>query len=265
MTDIDEDMVQSFTLQKLKDGLSRKSVKDILIVLKMILKYAARNGYMAYREMNIRFPSENQQQKVAVLSRLEQKCIMDHIRHNFSYLNLGINICLCTGLRIGEVCALKWKDIDLKTGVIKVSKTIQRIYIKEGEKRFTEVIIGPPKSVKSIREVPVAAELYTLLWPLVRRSSPGDYILSNSRNPVEPRRYRSYYKKLLVRLGIPHIKFHALRHSFATRCIESKCDYKTVSDILGHNDISTTLNLYVHPNMEEKQKCIEQMWQHLWI
>lgn len=88
----------------------------------------------------------------------------------------------------------------------------------------------------------------------------GEYfVLTNDSKPTEPRTYRNYYKRLMKRLGIPDLKFHGLRHSFATRCIEGKCDYKTVSVILGHSNISTTLNLYVHPNLEQKKKCINQM------
>ena len=85
------------------------------------------------------------------------------------------------------------------------------------------------------------------------------YVLTNSSHPTEPRTYRNYYKRLMKQLDMPKLKFHGLRHSFATRCIESKCDYKTVSVLLGHSNISTTLNLYVHPNMEQKKKCVEQM------
>mgnify|MGYP003434951792 len=89
------------------------------------------------------------------------------------------------------------------------------------------------------------------------------YVLTNSAQPTEPRTYRNYYKRLMKELDMPKLKFHGLRHSFATRCIEGKCDYKTVSVLLGHSNISTTLNLYVHPNMEQKKKCVEQMFKTL--
>ena len=85
------------------------------------------------------------------------------------------------------------------------------------------------------------------------------FILSNDSTPLEPRAYRNYYKNLLNKIGVPFIKFHALRHSFATRCVESKCDYKTISVILGHSSINTTMNLYVHPNLEQKRRCLKQM------
>lgn len=89
------------------------------------------------------------------------------------------------------------------------------------------------------------------------------YVLTNDKKPTEPRTYRNYYRKLMDQLGIPHLKYHGLRHSFATRCIESNCDYKTVSTLLGHANIATTLNLYVHPNMEQKKRCIARMLKSL--
>lgn len=102
-------------------------------------------------------------------------------------------------------------------------------------------------------------ELIKLIKPLKKIVNNEFFILTNDEKPTEPRTFRSYYQKLIKKLGLPNLKFHGLRHSFATRCIESKCDYKTVSVILGHSNISTTLNLYVHPNMEQKKKCVDQM------
>ena len=93
--------------------------------------------------------------------------------------------------------------------------------------------------------------------------NPDFFILTNDSRPTEPRTYRNHFNRLLKQLGIPAIKFHAMRHSFATRCIESDCDYKTVSALLGHASVSTTLNLYVHPNLEQKHRCIRRMCRHL--
>jgi integrase len=115
------------------------------------------------------------------------------------------------------------------------------------------VIVSTPKTQNSRREIPLSPELYKLLVPLMKVVNRSFYILTNDRQPTEPRTYRNYYTRLLKQLDIPVIKFHGLRHSFATRCIESHCDYKTVSVILGHANIGTTLDLYVHPNLEQKQ------------
>ena len=148
-------------------------------------------------------------------------------------------------------------------GVIHIRKTIQRIYIRENGIRHTELMIDTPKTATSIRDIPMTKDLLSVLKPLRKVVNDSFFVLTNDSMPTEPRTYRNYYKKLLVKLDIPPIKFHGLRHSFATRCIESHCDYKTVSVILGHSNISTTLNLYVHPNYEQKKKCIDKMLKSL--
>ena len=261
--DVTEELVQSFVFTKLEQGLSQKSIKDILIVLKMILRFAVKQGFMQHREIDVKFPTERERQELEVLSRSSQKQIMEYVQRHFTFMNLGIYICLCAGLRIGEVCALVWDDIDVESEVINVSKTIQRIYVIEGGEKHTEVIIDTPKSKNSIREIPIAKDLLKMIKPFKKVVNGGFYVLTNSAQPTEPRTYRNYYKRLMKELDMPKLKFHGLRHSFATRCIESHCDYKTVSVLLGHSNISTTLNLYVHPNMEQKKKCVEQMFKAL--
>ena len=261
--DVTEILVQDFVFRKLEQGLSQKSIKDILIVLKMILRFGVKQGYLEHREIDVKFPTERERQEVEVLSRNNQKYIMEYVQSHFTFMNLGIYICLCAGLRIGEVCALVWDDIDAENGVINISKTIQRIYVIEGGEKHTEVIIDTPKSKNSIREIPIARDLLKMIKPLKKVVNGSFFVLTNSAQPTEPRTYRNYYKRLMAQLNMPKLKFHGLRHSFATRCIESKCDYKTVSVLLGHSNISTTLNLYVHPNMEQKKKCVEQMFKML--
>lgn len=255
--------VQAFALKKLQDGLSQKTVKDVLIVLKMIQKFGAKNGDLPFMEWSVKFPTEQTKQELEVLSINNQKRIMQYAIDNFTFRNLGIYICLSTGIRIGEVCALKWGDINIATEAISINRTIERIYVIDGEKRHTEVVIGTPKTKNSLREIPMSKELLKIIRPLKKVMNDEYFILTNEAKPTEPRTYRNYYKQLLKQLGIPDLKFHGLRHSFATRCIESQCDYKTVSVILGHANISTTLNLYVHPNMEQKKKCINQMFKKL--
>ena len=261
--DIHEEDVQQFVFKKLGEGLSQKSVKDILIVLKMVLRFGVKYNLIAHHQIDIRFPTERERQEVEVLSKANQRKIMEFVKSNFTFQNLGIYICLSAGLRIGEVCALTWDDIDTEQGVIYVTKTIQRIYYIGGIERKTEVIIDTPKSKNSIREIPMTRDLLRIIKPLKKVVNSSFYVLTNSTAPTEPRTYRNYYKRLMKQLDIPALKFHGLRHSFATRCIESNCDYKTVSVLLGHSNISTTLNLYVHPNMEQKKRCVEQMFKAL--
>ena len=262
--DITEEMVQSYVLKELNQGLNGKTIKDILIVLKMILKFGVKNEMIPYRQIDIKFPTNHDKKMVEVLTRENQRKLMDYLNNNFTFKNLGIVICLSTGLRIGELCALRWKDIDTEESVIRVRHTIQRVYITdEGEKKYTKILIDTPKTKESIRDIPLSTNLSKILKPLKKVVKDEYFVLTNDTTPTEPRTYRNYYKRLLNKLGIPDIKFHGLRHSFATRCIESNSDYKTVSVILGHSNISTTLNLYVHPNKEQKKKCIDKMLKSL--
>lgn len=261
--EVNEEKVQQFVFNKLDAGLSEKTIRDIIIVLKMILKFGIKNGYLEYVQIDVKFPSKQEKKDLDVLSKADQKKFMNHLRNNFTFKNLGIFICLSTGMRIGEICGLRWCDVDAAEGVIKVRHTLQRIYIIEGEKRHTELLLDTPKTANSVRDIPMSSELLKILKSLNKVVNENYYVISNDIKPIEPRTYRNYYKKLCKQLDIPELKFHGLRHSFATRCIESKADYKTVSVLLGHSNISTTLNLYVHPNKEQKKKTIDKMLKSL--
>ena len=257
--DIREEDVQGLVNRKLESGLSQKTVRDILVVLKMILRYGAKYGLLPCHQIDVIFPTDRDKHDLEVLTLAHQRQLMSFVKDHFTFLNLGIYICLSAGLRIGEVCALQWDDMDIASGVIRVNKTIQRIYLVDGEEKNTELIIDKPKTKNSIREVPMTKDLLALVRPLKKIVRNDFYVLTNAATPTEPRTYRCYFNKLQQQLGLPKMRFHGLRHSFATRCIESKCDYKTVSVLLGHSNISTTLNLYVHPNLEQKKKCIDTM------
>lgn len=258
-----EQSVQSFVLEKIECGLSVKSIKDILIVLKMVMKFGVKNEWMNYYEWDIKYPTNSANKELEVLSVSNHRKILDHIQSHFTFTGLGIYISLSTGLRIGEICALKWNDINITEGTITVSRTIERIYMVEGEKKHTELVISSPKTKNSCREIPMSKELLAIVKPLKKIVNDDFYVLTNDEHPTEPRTYRNYYNGLMEKLGISKLKYHGLRHSFATRCIEAGCDYKTVSVLLGHSNISTTLNLYVHPNMEQKKRCITKMFKSL--
>lgn len=261
---ISEEEAQGFILEKLKQGLSIKTTKDLIILLKMIIKYAIKYYGWKYVEMELKYPTSCIAPHIDVLPRSQQRKIMQYIREHFTFRNLGIFICLSTGMRIGEICALKWSDIDLTEGVIRVRRSLQRIYMLSPEGvRYTEIIESSPKTSNSMREIPLSRELKSTLKPLTKLLNEEYYVLTNEAKPTEPRTYRIYYRNLMQELDMPRLKFHGLRHSFATRCIESGCDYKTVSVLLGHANISTTLNLYVHPNLDQKRKCIDLMTRSL--
>ena len=260
---LNEQSVQAFVLKKLEAGLSVKTIKDILIILKMVMKFGVKNEWMNYYEWDIKYPTTSTNKKLEVLSVANHRKILNHIQSHFTFAGLGIYISLSTGLRIGEICALKWNDINVVDGTITVSRTIERIYIIEGEKKHTELVINTPKTRNSCREIPMSRELLAMIKPLKKVVNDDFYVLTNDEHPTEPRTYRNYYNRMMTKLDMPKLKYHGLRHSFATRCIEAGCDYKTVSVLLGHSNISTTLNLYVHPNMEQKKRCISKMFKSL--
>lgn len=262
-TELPEHEVQSFVLRKIKGGISAKTVKDILIVLKMIVQYGAKNGWINNYSWDIKYPANEQKKELDVMSTDNFKQILAYLQKNFTFQGLGIIITMNTGMRIGEICGLQWGDIDLDTNCITVQRTVERIYIMEGDKKFTKLVINTPKTQNSCRQIPMSKDLLALVKPLMKVVNKSYYVLSNSDKPIEPRTYRNYYKDLLAQLGIPDLKFHGLRHSFATKCIEAGCDYKTVSVLLGHANISTTLNLYVHPNADQKKRCIDKMLKSL--
>lgn len=260
---LSEQLVQDFVLKKLNSGLSIKTVKDLLVVLKMVMKFGVKNKWTDYCEWDIKYPTNESHKDIEVLTVEHHKKILNFIQQNFTFRNLGIYISLTTGLRIGEICGLKWEDIDIVSGTISVKRTIERIYIAEGNHKCTKLIINTPKTKNALRDIPITKELLTMIKPLKRVMNDNFYVLTNDEKPTEPRTYRNYYHRLMKRLNIPRLKYHGLRHSFATRCIESNCDYKTVSVLLGHSNITTTLNLYVHPNMEQKKRCIAKMLKSL--
>ena len=260
---LNDSRVQDFVLRKLDSGLCVKTVKDILIVLKMVMRFGVKNGWMNHCEWDIKYPTTESSNEIEVLTVANHRKILEFVKLNFTFRNLGIYISLTTGLRIGEICGLKWSDIDVVNGTITVRRTIERIYIIDGENKHTELIVNTPKTKNSCRDIPMCKELMAIVKPLKKVVNDDFYVLTNDEKPTEPRTYRNYYHRLMRRLGIPRLKYHGLRHSFATRCIESNCDYKTVSVLLGHANITTTLNLYVHPNMEQKKRCISKMLRSL--
>lgn len=238
-------------------GLSEQTVRGMVALVKLSLKAAAKEGYIPPRQYDILFPRQSEPSKLRVLDKSAQAMLMQHTYLNLTPKNLGLLFCMHTGLRIGELCALRWEDIDMENRTVTVCRTMQRIYRRSPEgKGHTKLLITAPKTRNSVRTVPLSS----LLMPVLKRMRPDDsacYLLTGKLTPTEPRTYRDYYNRLLERLELPHVNFHGLRHTFATRLIENGADYKTVSELLGHASVNITLNLYVHPQMEQKRKAME--------
>ena len=261
-TSITEDDVQQFVIHKLSCGLARKTVRDMVAVLKSVAKYGKKHKMFPFDGWEIEYPTDTEMNRLPTLSITHQRILMRHLIETPTAQNIGVLLAVCTGMRIGEVCALQWKDVDFCQRIITVRRTVGRIY--NCELKSTEKIHSSPKTRTSCREIPISALLFKSLRT-VRKASASPFVVGASEHSKEPRSYRDYFYRLLKRLGIPQIVFHGLRHTFATRCIESQCDYKTVSAILGHSNVATTLNLYVHPNIHQKKKCIERMNKFLGI
>ena len=256
METIAECDVQQFVIDKCASGLARKTVRDMVAVLKSIVKYGNKHGIFHFEEWEIEYPTDTENKLLPTLSLNHQRILMNHLIEQPTQQNIGVLLALCTGMRIGEVCALQWEDVDFTQRIITVRHTVGRIY--NCELKTTERIHTSPKTKNSCREIPISKQLFQSL-KTVRKQSQSPYVVGTSTQSKEPRSYRDYFSRLLKRLNNPHLVFHGLRHTFATRCIESQCDYKTVSVILGHSNVATTLNLYVHPNLSQKKKCIDRM------
>ena len=262
MTVITENDVQQFVINKLSCGLARKTVRDMVAVLKSVVKYGGKHNLFPSEEWDIEYPTNTEVRRLPTLTLKHQRILMQHLIEKPTTQNIGVFLALCTGMRIGEVCALRWQDVDFNQRSITVRHTIERVY--NCELKSTEKLYSSPKTKNSCREIPISKQLYLCL-KAVKKVSTSPYVVGTSEQSKEPRSYRDYFFRLLKRLGIPQIVFHGLRHTFATRCIESQCDYKTVSVILGHSNVATTLNLYVHPNLNQKKKCVERMSKFLRI
>ena len=170
--------------------------------------------------------------------------------------NAGILLALCAGMRIGEICALKVSDIDFLAGTIDISRAVQRV--QTGKK--TELLVQTPKSDASERVIPLPSDLLSHLKTAVRGLPENAYVLTGRADkPMEPRTLRYYFSGFLKRCNIRYRNFHVLRHTFATRCIETGMDVKSLSELLGHADVRTTLKLYVHPSLESKRRAIQKI------
>ncbi len=260
-------VLESFTNQLLnngkigsKGGLSNKTVREILALLKQIMTYAYKKGYIGKVPAFISVPAVPKK-AVKILTHKEQVALEKYTK-NSDDKAFGIYLCLYTGLRLGELCALKWSDINIKDQTILISRTIQRIEDRDqmfGKK--TKVIIDSPKTESSHRYVPIPNDIAQKLAERKEKiCDENHFFLSGTSKYIEPRTYYKYYKKCEKDCGIGDYTFHALRHTFATRCIECGFDAKSLSEILGHSNVKITMERYTHPSMDLKRKYIECLY-----
>ena len=238
-------------------GLSPKTVADVLSMIRSIMKFAMRKGICVTCDASTLHIKQTSK-PMRVLSQMEQNQLCDFILKEPDPCNIGIIICLFTGLRIGEICALRWEDISFSDRTMHIHHTLQRIQNKENSGKKTKIIVTTPKSAASVRTIPLPDQLTEVL--IANQKSSIGYLLTNDEiRFVEPRTMQNKFKKILKSSGIKSVKFHALRHTFATRCIEMGFDVKSLSEILGHSTVNVTMNLYVHPSMETKKKNMQKL------
>ncbi len=246
---INKSLINEFTEKMLNRGFAPKTVKDMLIILQQILKYHN-------IRIDITMP-KIPKKEIQILTKEHQKRLEQKLKDTINEDYFGIFLCLYTGLRIGELCALKWENIDLKNNIIRIEKTLIRVKnYDQKAKQKTIVILDEPKSVSSIRNIPIP----NFIIPILKKLQKEDncFFLTGKTKFMEPRSYTNHYKTIMNSINLNY-NFHALRHTFATRCIENGCDPKTLSEILGHSDVKITLDRYVHPSFDNKIKMMNNL------
>ena len=245
-------------VSELSNKYKPKTVRDTVVVLKQILRFAEKKYNLRYNLDLISIPRQ-QKTKIDVFNENECKKIEKFCTNSEKVMSIGVFISLETGLRVGEVCSLKWENINLSNRTISVKSTVQRI-IADDESKKTKVIISTPKTKNSERDVPINDKLYKKLKELSFYYNKDIYVVSGEKERfIEPINYNEYFKRLLKKLKIRYRTYHNLRHTFATRCINVGMNAKELSLLLGHETIEITLNTYVHPSIEGTRKFLNKL------
>ena len=237
-------------------GLADTTLRTIVTVIRSIFKYADRHMKLEVADLS-ELKIACDMKILRILSTKEQIRLEEECRKNMTQKDVGVILAMYAGLRIGELCALRWRDIRLDEGIINISRTVYRLQSVDANGKKTKVVVEKPKSKKSIREIPIPEHLKDLLK--TRKGQDEEYLLSGSEKIVEPRGMQRYIKKLTEKLEMEKVTCHTLRHTFATRCVEFGVDIKTLSEILGHSSVQITMDRYVHPTMEMKKRSMEKM------
>ena len=244
-----------------KGGLSCKTVQNIVGVLKSIFKYAEKIYGMKNPTTFVTVPKADKKEP-EVLTQNEINKIRKYCNEHPDYFKYIFELCLSTGIRIGELCALQCGDVDLQEGILIINKTVQRVKkdaaATEGR---TEVVITSPKTKNSVRKIPIPERLIEVLKDLTFGKKSSDYLFSkNGKKALDVRSVQKKFASVLNKCGIRKVKFHIIRHTFATKWAASNFDIKSLSEILGHSNVKITLSLYVHSSIETKRKHINELF-----
>jgi integrase len=255
-TDINTFLNTKLEVGSLRDGkgLSENYVRTMMIIIQSALAFGVKEQLCEPLQSEI-FKMKSEKKSIRILTLSEQQKLEKYVLTNITPTKLGIYLSLYTGLRIGEVCALKWSDINFNEQVIHIRSTVTRIKNENGQ---NELIIDKPKTKASIRDIPIPIFVCCQLMK-VKENSISEFVISDKIGFLNPRTYEYRYHKILDDCNISQINYHALRHTFATRCIEANGDVKLLSEILGHSSVSITMDLYVHPSDDSKRKQIEKI------
>lgn len=238
-------------------ALSPKTTADVLSVVRNILRFAEDKGYPIGD--NGQFISIKQSIKeLRVFSIQEQEKLCEYLSQNLNMKSMGILVCLYTGIRIGELCALQWADISIQEKNIYIHQTMQRIQVQDNTEKKTRILITEPKSNCSIRTIPIPDDLLQLIMHCSAQKN-GYFLTGSNDTYIEPRTMQNYFKRVLKSCSIENANYHTLRHTFATRCVELGFDVKNLSELLGHASVNITMNRYVHPSLEWKRNNMEKL------
>lgn len=255
VSELSAEAINAFICKKIKNGLSASYVRDIFVVFKTMLKYAQ-------EEYNFKLPLKNialpkcEKKEVKNINDTEQSMLVAYLKQHMNLASFGILISLLMGLRIGELCGLKWSDVDFKNKLLHIGKTVQRITLSDGNRK-TKVIISSPKSETSHRRISIPDCLIEYFEKF--RANDDYYILSGSEKLIEPRTMQYRYKKVLQAAKVSNHNYHQLRHTFATNCMQNGFDIKTLSNVLGHSNVSLTLSRYIHPDFSHERRLMNNM------
>ena len=239
-------------------GLSPKTVTDIITIIKSSMEYASYTGLTVTCNLS-KLSVKKKEKEMRVLSTDEQKKLTSVLLCEMDLYKMGVLISLYTGIRIGELCALKWENLNLNCKTLRVRETMQRIQCPEvTETAKTKIVITEPKSKCSIRDIPLPDFLVEIIKQF--QSVPKAYVLTGDRNKyVEPRTMQNRFQRYVEQSDIDSANYHSLRHTFATRCVEVGFEIKSLSEILGHANVNITLNRYVHSSFELKSNNMNKL------
>lgn len=254
--------INAFLENKRKGGglaaggeLSAAYVRSIAVVIQSALRYGTAEGLCPPITGKICKPAM-ESAEIRILSQEEQRALEQTIYAHTDPTGIGVLLALYGGLRIGEVCALSWEDVDLAHATIRVRHTVSRVRTPDGSR--TALILSSPKTTASFRTVPIHPALLPLLQNTLRTGG-SPYVAADAKTFVNPRTFAYRFQRLLERAKLPPIRFHALRHTFATRCIAAGMDVKTLSELMGHSGVTVTMNTYVHTSLETKQRQLAKL------